>query len=79
MTDVAVTESLGELLSSSQVSTYRTCPAKWYFRYLVGLSESATGALALDKAFHGTAAVPFRRTKACCAACCSSMRRFRVT
>jgi len=30
----------------SQVNTYMTCPAKWYFRYLIGLSEPATGALA---------------------------------
>ena len=54
MTEVAVTEALGELLSPSQVNTYLTCPAKWYFRYLVGLSEPATGALARGKAFHGT-------------------------
>ena len=33
-----------------------TCPAKWYFRYLIGLSEPTTGALALGKAFHGTLA-----------------------
>ena len=61
MTDVAVIESLGELLSPSQVNTYLTCPAKWYFRYLVGLSEPATGALALGKAFHGTLARNFRQ------------------
>ena len=46
MTDVAVREALGESLSPSQVNTYMTCPAKWYFRYLIGLSEPATGALA---------------------------------
>ena len=61
MTDVAVTESLGDLLSPSQVNTYLTCPAKWYFRYLVGLSEPATGALAMGKAFHGTLAQNFRQ------------------
>ena len=51
MTDVTVTvpEALGESLSPSQVSTYMTCPAKWYFRYLIGLSEPTTGALALGK------------------------------
>ena len=53
MTDVAVTEALRESLSPSQVNTYMTCPAKWYFRYLIGLSEPTTGALALGKAFHG--------------------------
>jgi CRISPR/Cas system-associated exonuclease Cas4 (RecB family) len=61
MSEVAVTEALGELLSPSQVTTYLTCPAKWYFRYLVGLSEPATAALALGKAFHGTLARNFRQ------------------
>jgi len=61
MTDTAVREELGELLSPSQVNTYLTCPAKWYFRYLAGLTEPATGALALGKAFHATLATNFRR------------------
>jgi len=61
MTECVVREELGELLSPSQVSTYLTCPAKWYFRYLVGLTEPATGALALGKAFHATLATNFRR------------------
>jgi len=61
MTDVAVTETLGEALSPSQVNTHMTCPAKWYFRYLIGLSEPTTGALALGKAFHGTLAWYFRQ------------------
>ena len=61
MTDVAITEALGESLSPSQVSTYMTCPAKWYFRYLIGLSEPTTRALALGKAFHGTLARNFRQ------------------
>ena len=51
MTDIVVTETLGESLSPSQVSTNMTCPAKWYFRYLIGLSEPTTGATALGKAF----------------------------
>jgi putative RecB family exonuclease len=61
MTECAVREELGELLSPSQVGTYLTCPAKWYFRYLVGLTEPATGALALGKAFHAALATNFRR------------------
>ena len=61
MTDVAITEALGESLSPSQATTYLTCPAKWYFRYLIGLSESATGALALGRAFHATLARNFRQ------------------
>src|SRR5271165_5160132 len=61
MTEVAITETLGDSLSPSQVNTYMTCPAKWYFRYLVGLSEPTTGALALGNAFHGTLARNFRQ------------------
>jgi CRISPR/Cas system-associated exonuclease Cas4 (RecB family) len=60
MTEVTVTvpEALGESLSPSQVSTYTTCPAKWYFRYLIGLNEPTTGALALAFTEHwlGTSA-----------------------
>ena len=61
MTEHIVCETLGEILSSSQLNTYLTCPVKWYFRYLVGLVEPATGALALGKAFHATVAANFRR------------------
>jgi len=43
MTEVAVTEALGESLSPTQVTTYLTCPAKSYFRYFLGLCEPATG------------------------------------
>jgi len=61
MTEVAVHEVLGEVLSPSQATTYLACSAKWYFRYLVGLTEPTTGALALGKAFHGTLAQNFRQ------------------
>jgi putative RecB family exonuclease len=61
MTDHVQCETLGELLSPSQVNTYLTCPAKWYFRYLVGLSEPVTGAVALGRAFHQTLAANFRQ------------------
>jgi CRISPR/Cas system-associated exonuclease Cas4 (RecB family) len=61
MNERLVCERLGEVLSPSQVNTYLTCPAKWYFRYLIGLSEPATGALALGKAFHATLAANFRQ------------------
>jgi hypothetical protein len=37
------------------------CTAKWYFRYLVGLTEPTTGALALGKAFHEMRARNFRQ------------------
>ena len=61
MSEAAVNEALGELLSPSQANIYLACPAKWYFRYLVGLSEPTTGALTLGKAFHGTLARNFRQ------------------
>jgi len=61
MTAVAVIEALGESLSPNRVIRYLTCPAKWYFRYLVGLSEPATGALTLGKAFHATPARNFQQ------------------
>jgi RecB family exonuclease len=56
-----VREELGEWLSPSQVNTYLGCPARWYFHYLLGLTEPATGALALGKAFHATLATNSRR------------------
>ena len=61
MTDVAITEALGQSLSPSRVKTYLTCSAKWYFRYLIGLSEPTTGTTTLGKAFHGTLARSFRQ------------------
>ncbi len=61
MTEHLRCETLGELLSPSQANTYLTCPAKWYFRYLVGLGEPTTGSLVLGKAFHETLAGNFRR------------------
>jgi CRISPR/Cas system-associated exonuclease Cas4 (RecB family) len=64
MTERVVCEELGEVLSPSQVNTYLTCPAKWYFRYLLGLAKPATGALALGRAFHATLAANFRRKMA---------------
>jgi hypothetical protein len=51
MTAGVVDNTLGELLSPSQVNTFLSCPAKWYFRYALGLREPPTGALALGTAF----------------------------
>lgn len=56
-----VAAGLGEVLSPSQVNTFLNCPAKWYFRYLVGLSEPATGSLAIGTAFHAAVAANFRQ------------------
>ena len=61
MTESAINEALGESLSPSQATTFLACPAKWYFRYLLGLTEPPTDALALGKAFHGTLARSFRQ------------------
>jgi hypothetical protein len=52
MSETSVTEALGDFLPQPghHVSV---CLAKWYFRYLVGLSDPATGALALARHFTG--------------------------
>jgi len=57
----AVDTTLGELLSPSQVNTFLSCPAKWYFRYALGLAEPPTGTLALGTAFHSVLAANFRQ------------------
>ena len=61
MTAAVVDTKLGELLSPSQVNTFLSCPAKWYFRYALGLKEPATGSLALGTAFHAAMAANFRQ------------------
>ena len=61
MTAAAVDATLGELLSPSQVNTFLSCPAKWYFRYAIGLREPATGTLALGTAFHSVLASNFQQ------------------
>ena len=61
MTAAVVDTTLGELLSPSQVNTFLSCPAKWYFHYGLGLVEPATGTLALGTAFHSALAANFRQ------------------
>ena len=61
MTEVAVTQALGESLSPQPGNRVSHLSCRVYFRYLVGLSELATGALTLRKAFHATPARNFRR------------------
>src|SRR5262245_11459119 len=46
----------GEVLSPSQVNTYLSCPAKWYYRYGAGLPDPATGSLVRGKAVHSVIA-----------------------
>ena len=52
---------MGERLSPSQVNTFLSCLAKWYFRYALGLAEPPTGTLALGPAFHSVLAANFRQ------------------
>jgi putative RecB family exonuclease len=61
MTAAVVDTTLGELLSPSQVNTFLSCPAKWYFRYALGLTEPPTGTLVLGTAFHSVLAANFRQ------------------
>jgi hypothetical protein len=43
------------------VNTFLSCPAKWYFRYALGIAEPPTGTLALGTAFHSVLATNFRQ------------------
>ena len=61
MTAAVVDTALGERLSPSQVNTFLSCPARWYFRYALGLAEPPTGTLALGTAFHSALASNFRQ------------------
>ena len=61
MTAAAVDTTLGELLSPSQVNTFLSCPAKWYFRYGLGLREPPTDTLAPGTPFHSVLAANFRQ------------------
>lgn len=45
-----------EILSPSQVNTFLSCPAKWYFKYMRGLPDPKTGALAMGNAVHAAIA-----------------------
>lgn len=51
---------VGESLSPTQVKTLLSCPAKWYFKYVLGLKEVADGALALGRAVHRAAEYALR-------------------
>jgi hypothetical protein len=61
MTAAVVDTTLGEVLSPSQVNAFLSRPAKWYFRYAVGLTEPVNGALALGNAFRSVLAANFRQ------------------
>ncbi len=50
-----------EVLSPTQVTHFLNCPAKWYFKYFLGLEEPPTAATALGKAFHETVAHNFQQ------------------
>jgi RecB family exonuclease len=42
----------GEVLSPSQVSTFLSCQARWYFRYMAGLPDPPSGGAVRGKAVH---------------------------
>jgi len=47
---LSVAEQPGEVLSPFQVNCFLECPARWYFRYLVGLPEPLNASLGLGRA-----------------------------
>lgn len=47
-------------MSPSQAATWLDCPARWYYRYALGLPEPASAALALGRALHRTIAGALR-------------------
>ena len=55
MPPVAVTAP-GEVLSPSQASTFLSCSAKWFFRYVMGLNDPAGGGAVRGKAVHAVIA-----------------------
>ena len=42
----------GEVLSPSQASTFLSCQARWYFRYMAGLPDPPAGGAVRGKAVH---------------------------
>jgi RecB family exonuclease len=53
----AAPEQSGAVLSPSQVSTWLDCPARWYFRYALGLPDPPNAALAVGSTVHTIAAM----------------------
>jgi RecB family exonuclease len=52
--------SPGDALSPSQVNTFLSCPAKWMYRYLLGLPDPQTSARFVGACFHRTVEAYFR-------------------
>jgi RecB family exonuclease len=53
-------EALGAVLSPTQVRTYLDCPARWWFKYGLGLPEPKTSWLAFGLAIHSALELNFR-------------------
>ena len=51
---------LGEVLSPSQVRTFRDCGARWYFKYALGLPDPPNGSLVRGRVVHQMAETFFR-------------------
>lgn len=53
MSDVIEIEEMSKkYISVSQVETYRTCPMRYYFRYIKGLKTPPSGAIVLGSSTH---------------------------
>lgn len=50
--DDVAPDTLAEVLSVSQAKCFLTCPARWYFKYLIGLPDPPTASLGLGTAVH---------------------------
>lgn len=51
---------LGDVLSPSQVRTFRDCSAKWYYKYAVGVPDPPNGSLVRGRVVHQMAEAYFR-------------------
>jgi RecB family exonuclease len=47
---IPITTGVADILSPSQVSTFRDCEARWAYKYLIGLPDQSSPALALGTA-----------------------------
>ena len=53
-------ETLGTVLSPTQVRSFLDCSAKWWFKYGLGLPETKTSSMAFGLAIHRTLEINFR-------------------
>src|SRR5271166_6221118 len=56
----APTNDLGAVLSPSQVRTFLGCPAKWWYKYALGLPDPPGASFVRGRVVHKVAEVYFR-------------------